>query len=305
MPMYVTPEKYRTMGFGMDIDDLDDIELATTLSRASAISETYCAVPRYPRQYSFLGGEITPEFPEQHPWRLPENDFDAGSRRVYPYSWPIKEVTDFKVKVTNTQYVSIAPAELFVNNNERYVEVISLQFTGVGLFGAIMPSIGLMRPVAQICYTYGFQFEMVDEIAFPTDARTYRGQNQYWLDDGPTVKVDGIVQDTGFTIDLIEGSVQFDHNLPAGSRVQLSYRYTLPTEVRDAVGEVCSYLLGRRESRRRGMADVNAVKISELSITKRAARSSGPSDSTIAAQLAALVPEAAILLDSLKNATIR
>jgi hypothetical protein len=291
------------MGFGMDLEGIEDFELATMLNHASAVAEAYCAVPRLPRQYSFLGGAIIPEQPEQHFWRVPEAFYDPGSRRIYPYSWPIREVTRFRVRVTNTQYVDIQPSELFINNTERYVEVVSLLMTGVGLFGVIVPTIGLMQPVAEICYTYGFHFEAVDEIVYPTDARTYRAQNQYWLDVDPAetiVKINDVVQTTGFTIDRIEGTVTFDANLAASDRVMVSYEYKLPTEVRDAVGAIVSYLIGQRETRQRGMTDISSLKMGEVSIVRKARPAA-----IEASQLQTLVPEAAFLLDGFKNITAR
>jgi hypothetical protein len=213
-------------------------------------------------------------------------------------------VTGFKVKVTNTQYVSIAPSEMFVNNTERYVEVISLQFTGVGLFGAIMPSIGLMRPVAQIAYAYGFEYEEPDEIAYPVDLRTYRAQSQFWTTHPTVVKVDGVMRTDGYTVNATEGTVTFASPLSASSLVQLSYGYRLPCEVRDAVGAIASYILGLRETRDRGMGDISSIKVNEVTITKHAPRGQQGVGS-IAAQLSTLAPEAALLLDGMNFITIR
>jgi hypothetical protein len=303
MTLYVTPAKYRTMGFGIDLDDPDDavedFELAAILDRSGAIAEGYCAVPTIPRKHSFLGGEITTTAPEQHPWRIPENDFDIGSRRVYLYHWPIKEVTQFRVKVTNTQYVELAPSEIFINNTERYIEVISLAFTGVGLFGAILPSLGLMRPVAEIAYKYGRTFEQPEERLYPTDARTYRGLNQFWFSSpAPSVEVNGAVQTTGYSVDHEEGTVIFDTPLAVGAKASATYSFPLPPEIRDAIGLIATHLLGERELQKRGMEGVDSIKVGEVTIKK--------SDPKLSAEnIDYFEPEAAWLLNGFKFPTVR
>jgi hypothetical protein len=298
MAVYLTPEKYRTMGFGIDLEGFEDFELASIMARASAIAEAYCAVPRLPVPHSFLGGSISTTRPEQHFWRLPESDFDVGSRRVYPYHWPIKSVLQFRVKVTNTQYVTIGPTEIFINNTERYLEVISLAFTGVGLFGAIIPSIGLMRPVSEIAYTYGYEFEEIGEILYPTDARTYRALHQFWVEDTAVIYVNGAVQTTGFSLDLTEGTVIFDTPLDVGARVTVDYTHRLPWEIRDAVALIATKLLGEREQQARGMTGVQSLKVSEVTITNNR-RGVDPEN------LFYVEPQAAGLLDGYRFMTVR
>jgi hypothetical protein len=299
MVLYVTPEKYRTLGFGIDLEGIEDVELVSILSRASAIADGYCAVPRLPHPHSFLGGSITPDKPEQHFWRLPESDFDVGSRRVYPYHWPVKSMTQFRVKVTNTQYVTIGPTELFINNTERYVEVISLAFTGVGLFGAILPTIGLMRPIVEIAYVYGEDFDEVGETLYATDARTYRALHQHWV-AGAKVYLNGAekVLTTDYTLGLTEGTVVFNDALSAGDVVTADYTHLLPWELRDAVGMIATHLLGEREQQARGMAGVKSLKVAEITITNA-------DDRVTSENLAYIEPEAAWLLDGFKFITVR
>jgi hypothetical protein len=296
----MTPEKYRTMGFGIDLDGIEDVELASIMSRASAIADGYCAVPKLPAPHSFLGGTITADNPEQHHWRMPESDFDMGSRRVYPYHWPIKTVESVDIKVTNTQYVHIESPQLYINNTGRYVEVVTLLLTGVGLFGMILPSLGLMQPVAEICYTYGYEFSETGEILYPTDARTYRALNQFWLPapSEPKVYIGGVLQTTGYTINRTEGTVVFNEPLDAGSVVTLDYAFALPHEIRDAVGMIATHLLGEREHQARGMTGVKSLKVAEVTITNS-------DDKIDSANLAYIEPEAAWLLDGFKYTTVR
>jgi len=299
MTLYVTPEKYRTMGLGIDLEGIEDFELAAILDRAGSIAEGYCSVPLIPRRHSFLGGSISVDAPEEHSWRIPENSFDIGQRRIYPYHHPIVSVEQFRIYVTNTQYVEIAPSEIFINNTDRYIEVISLAFTGVGLFGAILPSLGLMKPVSRIAYTYGREYEQPEERLYPTDARTYRALNQFWhADPAPIVEVDGVVVTTGFTVDRTEGTVIFDAPLATGQVVTAAYSYSLPDEIRNAVGPITAQLLGERELASKAMSGVQSIKMGEITISRTQPRLS-------AETLAECLPSAAWLLDGFKYTTIR
>lgn len=294
---YVSPEKFRTMGFGIDLDGIEDVELAALMERASAIADDYCTVPRFPVAHSFFGGSVTGE---QHEWTLPVNPLEYPRRRVWPLHWPIQSVTDFKVKVTNTQYVSVAPTELFINNADRYVEVVSLAFTGVGLFGAMIPSIGLMRPVAEISYTYGWNFQARGELLYPTDARTYRAANQFWnlTDTEPIIYLNGVAQPSGFTVDDVEGTVTFDTALAATDLVTADYDYTLPREIKEGTGHIAAYLIAQRQVQSRGMGGLQSLKVGEVSITAPTRRLSAES-------LPELVPEAASLLADYGFITVR
>lgn len=295
--LYVTPEKYRTMGFGIDLTDLEDVELASILERASTLVDAYCTVPRWPAPHSFFGGSVASE---QHDWTLPESALEGSRRRVWPYHWPIKAITDFRVRVTNTQYVQIAPTEIFINNASRYIEVVSLAFTGVGLFGALIPSIGLMRPVCEISYSYGWHFTASGETLYATDARTYRAQSQYW-DATVTAKVyvNGVEANVNdYTIDRTEGTVTFDTQLAATDVVTADYDFNLPWEIRDGVGHIATYLLSNREVQGRGMGGLQSLKVGEVSIVT-------PSQRLTAADIPILVPQASWLLDGFRFMTVR
>ena len=299
MTLYVTPEKFRTMGFGLDLSEIEDFELASILDRAGGLAESYCGVSMIPVKHSFFGGEILADNPEQHSWRIPENSFDIGQRRIYPYHWPIREVTLFRIYVTNTQYVEIAPSEIFINNTDRYIEVISLAFTGVGLFGAILPSLGLMKPVAKIAYTYGHSFAQPEERLYPTDARTYRALNQHWLaSPAPVVEVNGVVQSSGFTVDRTEGTVIFDAPQAVGAVVTVAYSFALEPNVRDGVGALGAHLLGERELAAKAMSGLQSIKVGEVTITRATPKLTVDNIDTVC-------PPAASFLAGLKTITIR
>jgi len=292
--LYVTPEKYRTQGFGIELADIEDVELAAILERASSLAEGYCAVPV---GHSFFGGSVVGE---QHDWTLPINPLELGRRRIWPLHWPILAVSSLRVNATNTQYVDVAPSELFINNTDRYVEVTSFAFTNVGLFGAGIAGIGLISPVASISYTYGRQFHALNETLYPTDARTYRASHQFWdLTTDPVVFVNGVEMDSAdYTVDALEGVIVFNDQLTATDRVTADYDHKLPWEIRDAVGQLATYLLTGRQVAMSTMGGLQTLKVGEVSMTT-------PTHRLSSVTIDQVVPAAAWLLDGFRYITVR
>ena len=297
--MYLTPARFREMGFGIDISELDDSELAALIAQAASVVDAYCNVPRIPQKHDFKGGTITKE---EHRWAMPEHSLDYGQRRMYPYHWPILEITDFKIYVTNSQYVEISPTELFINNSERWFEIVSYAVTSIGMFGAlIVPNIGLATPVAKVSYTYGWDFLVTDESLTHSDGQTWRAQNQYWhtTDDAdgnsrdPVIKKNGVVQSSGFTVDPVEGTVTFDANLAATDTVTATYHHKLPSEIQYGTGHIVAHLHGQAELHARGMAHLTQLKVAEVTM-----RRDTPKGNSLAENLDTMIPEAAMLLSA-------
>ena len=216
--MYLTTARFREMGFGVDVTEINDRELSALIAQASSVVDAYCNVPRIPQKHDFRGGSITGE---QHSWKMPEHSLDYGQRRMYPFHWPILQINQFRIYVTNSQYVEIAPSELFINNSERWFEIVSYAVTSIGMFGAmIVPNIGLATPVAKVDYDYGWDFTVTDEPLTHSDGQTWRAQNQYWHSTAdvegnsraPVIKKNGSTISTGFTIDYDEGTIVLDDN---------------------------------------------------------------------------------------------
>ena len=304
MSVYLTPQRFREMGFGIDISELDDTELAALIAQATSVVNSYCNVPRIPQMHSFLGGTIKGE---QHVWRYPVTPYEIGQRKYYPYHWPVLSVQQFRIYVTNTQYIEIGPDALMVNNSERYWEVVSLVLTSVGLFNAlIIPNVGLAQPIAKADYTYGWDFEVVDEPMTCSDGQTWRAQNQFWFTDtdrAPTIKKNGAAITTGFTIDSIEGTVVFEDNLLATDTVSASYHYRLPSDIQFGTGHIVAHLHGQAELHARGMAHVNRMTVAEVTLERR----DPPATKSLVDTLDILVPEAALLLSGYRadHMTIR
>lgn len=303
--MYLTPARFREMGFGIDVGELDDAELLALINQASSVVDSYCNVPRIPQMHDFRGGTITGE---QHAWRYPTTPFEIGQRRYYPWHWPIIAIQQFRIYVTNTQYVEIAPTELMINNSERYLEVVSLALTSSGLFNAlIVPNVGLATPIAKCSYTYGWDLTVNDEYLVCSDGQTWRAQNQFWHTDTgrePVIKKNGTIQTTGFTVNPIEGTVVFDSNLAASDIVSASYHHKLPRDIQYGTGHIISHLHGEAELHARGMAHLTRMRVAEVDM-ERDLRRGQPSG--LAELLDQLVPEAALLLAAYAqdNLTVR
>ena len=303
--MYLTPQRFREMGFGIDISELDDAELLSLCKQASAVVDSYCNVPRIPQKHDFRGGTITDE---EHTWGYPQTPFDIGRRRMYLFHYPIIAIQQFRIMVTNTQYITIAPTELMINKTERYFEVVSLAMTGTGLFNAlIIPNVALAVPIAHTSYTYGWDLLETDEEMTCTDGQTWRAQNQFWHTDTgrePVIKVNGAVVTTGFTVNANEGAVVFTDNLLATDTVSATYHYKLPSEIQFATGHIIAYLHGQAELHSRGMAHLTRLRVAEVDMERDLRRSLPTS---LISGLDNEVPEAAILLSAFRadNITIR
>ena len=295
---YLTPARFRELGFGVDLSETEDEELTSLLSQASAVVDAYCNVPRIPQLHDFRGGSITGE---QHTWRLPVGPLDVGQRRIYLWHWPVVKINQFRIHVTNTQYLEIAPTELYLNNSERWAEIVSYAVTHIGTFGAlVVPNIGLTTPVAKTDYDYGWDFFVIEESLVYSDGQTWRAQNQWWhsTDDAagesrdPIIERDGAVIETGFSIDYDEGTVVFDANQPAATTVKATYHHKLPRDLQYATGHIVAYLKGQAGLRAMGMSRLASLRVQEVEMRRAAPKSNLVED------LEALVPEAAILLSA-------
>jgi hypothetical protein len=284
--MYMTPARLRSIGSGIDLVGISDLALRSLCDEASAMVDTYCNVPLLPQRHSFLGGTITNE---KHNWDI-GTDQQYGTRRFWPWHTPIKDVLAFRIDVTNSQHVdivtetdSVSRQSMYVNESSGYVEVVALAVTSIGVFGSgLVPNLGLARPVGVMKYTYGYDFDEVDEPlmvevlddieATTSDSvmpDTYRAQNQFWdLTVTPVVKIDGVTKTptSDYTFNSIEGTVKLV--TPTAGLVTLTYRHNLPGAVAAATGETIVYLLGQRELASKGMEPLEEVHLGELSVRK-------------------------------------
>jgi hypothetical protein len=219
-----------------------------------------------PQQFDFRGGTIVGE---AHEWSVSAYDLPRPYR-YWPICQPVKTVDQFRIYATPNIYTEIATADMFINNNQSYIEVSSLVLTQYGIFGAgvVQTLIGMYNPVAKANYTYGWEFPVTGEILEPTDAWTYRAQNQFWI-GVPEVRLNGIVQTVGFTVDSTEGTVIFATPLAPSDLVTCSYTYPLPPAVAQATGMIAADILGERLLAAKEMIGVAEITAGEITIRRQ------------------------------------
>lgn len=262
---YVTPERFKTMGFGVDLTEVEDFELRSVLTRASDRVNAICAAPGLPQPHDFRGGTITDE---DHIWRMGDGVSQESQRSIYLWHYPIRTVTDLRIVLTNTQGVVFSPGELVVF--DRTVEIVSLAMTSAGLFGAfVVPEIGLSKPRVRASYTYGYSIQMVGQTLDATDGLTYRGADQWWdLAEDVVVYKDDVEVTSGYTIDYNEGTVTFDDPQGPDAHITVSYTTKLPRAVATATGILAAESIGDSEMRARGMSGLRHIRVGEIELDK-------------------------------------
>lgn len=271
MDPYLTPDRYRTMGWGLDTDAIPDVELRSLLHAASALVNSYCTVPLDPQPFSFRGGTVTKE----HSRYDMGTQFRPASSRVYVKSGPIETVTELHLIVTNTQYIAFDPSDLYIVSEENCIDIVSLKTTSVGIFGsALLPAVGNPRPVWETSYTYRYIFRSTDEYLEPTDAKTFRAQNQFWITGEAAypivVKKNGAVQTltTDYTLDTTEGTVSVVGAVTASDVWTATYAYTLPPDIATATGIIATTMLGERSLVAKGMTGLAGMRVEEIDLRR-------------------------------------
>ncbi len=256
--LYVTPEKFRVAGTGIDLDGIEDVELVSILSRASAAVNSYCAAPQLPQAHDFRGGTIAGE---RHEWSL-----YSERRRYYPWHSPLKEISAFRINVSEDAYVDINPDQMFTNLSGGYTEVVAMAL-GIGIF-PVVANLSLNTPVAQMDYTYGYEFPVIGETLYETDGNTFRAQNQWWTGD-VEVRVDGVALDPGdYTVDADEGTVFITDDLSAGQVVKADYTYTLPQNIAEATIVTARDALEQRSLTAKGLGGLLEVQVAEVRLRR-------------------------------------
>lgn len=293
---YLTPARFKTMRTGASFKNLSDAEIADVLSTASEVADAYCNVPLFPKPATFLGGTVVGE---EHRWLLPMSPLQHDvQRRVYPYRWPIREVTGFRIVIGADLGADIPASYLVVNNAERWVEVSSFATSGIispfGLMNFIVPS-GIQHPVVLLDYSYGWSIPEVDGL-YDVDGggRVWQASHGYWdTSVPPVVTVDGVIEATGWTVAAEDGRIRFADS-QAGKLVRVAYNHRLPGAIPRATALIAADLLGDAKLRQAGFVGVDRLTVNEVTIhrTKR--------EGSITDQLEEAVPEAAAMLSGFR-----
>lgn len=268
-PLYLTPLRYRSMGQGIDLDGIEDQDLASHIQIASGLVNTHCNVDV---DHDFRGGSVTDE---EHKWKL-GNYMWPGPRRVFPTHYPLTSLSSFRIYVTNTQYLDIPTAQVHWEEFSNALEpVIAASSIGVWSYTAI-PVSGFREPHARISYDYGFSFNATDEQMFPDGGIRWRAQNQWWDNTvTPVITINGTPVDAGdLTIDYDEGTVDIDDDVLTAldidvtevDHVRGTYTHKLPSNIMNATGMITTSLLGRRAIADKGLLGLSGIKVNEVEL---------------------------------------
>jgi hypothetical protein len=263
---YISPARFRRMGTGSDLTGIGDDELASILEDASSKVDRYCNAPEVPNKYSFLGGTMVGE-------ESPISD--KLDRRVQLVATPIKQVTDFRIMITNIDYVAPNLGHLYIEKRLGWIEPIPLGLTYIGLSGlaTLTPGLGLYHPQVRVTYDYGWEFPVTDLKLFPEDTfTTYAATHQFWFDDVDhpvSIKVNGVVQGSGFTVDPYEGTVTFNTPLTSSDVVTASFIYPLPFEIARATALIATQTISERQLVASGMGNLTSIRVAEITLTRQ------------------------------------
>jgi hypothetical protein len=262
----MTPERFKTMGFGVDLTDVKDHEIRAKLVSASSRVNVITAAPAEPRPHDFRGGTAVGE---RHFWNTGDGRAVPPKRQFWPWHYPLTGCSRLQIVLTNNRYIDIGETERYLTR--RTIEIVSLAMTASGIFGAaIVPEIGLLNPVVEMDYTYGYSIpyagELLEDTSAASDGLVFRAQDQWWTDDDVTVYVDGTEVTTGFTIDRDEGAVTFA--VEQTGVVTADYTTRLPRDIAMATGILAAESLGDREIRARGMGGLRAIRVGEITLEK-------------------------------------
>lgn len=266
MEPYVTPERFKAMGFGLDFDGLEEFELRSILRRASTRVNAIAAAPGLPQPHDFRGGSITGE---EHYWRMGDGVSQPDQRTFYLWHTPIKAVSDLRIRLTNTQGIIFDAGELYVSKDA--VEIVSLAMTSSGLFGSfVVPQVGLAKPRISASYTYGYSVPVTMQALDATDGKTFRAQDQWWDSTVPVTVYNeaGTAVTSGFTIDYDEGTVNFTSNQSPDVVFRASFTTKLPPGIAEATGILAAESVGNHEVRERGMSGLRSIRVGEIAIEK-------------------------------------
>ncbi len=260
MTPYVSPALYRALGYGAEVTS--DLDLYAQLQAATSLVNRHC---NQPPDFDFRGGVVAGE---QHTWDV-GNVYAKGTQRIWPDKRPVLTCEGFRIQVTNTQFLDVSTANVFINRNSNYIEpVIAASSIGVWSYSAI-PVAGLRVPVCEVDYTYGYNYVTTGELMFvdADDPQVWHAFNQFWSTSEITVyDKDGtpIELTVDYTVQPDEGTITLVGQ-PNGP-YRIDYQYKLPQEVRDATAQVATQLGGNAALAAAGMLGLSGMRVEEVEL---------------------------------------
>ena len=258
--LYLTPERFRTMGTGSDLSGIEDWELRSILESSSRLADSYCNAPVQPQPYSFRGGTVTNE----------PHTFGTDTRRFFFNFRPVRTINSFKMFASNSVFLTIAPNQIYLQEQQGWGEIVATQISLAGSLFPLTPFWGLQYPVARVGYDYGWRLAVTGEFFDPTDARLYRGVNQFWVStEDVNVYVNGTLADPiDYVVDYEEGTVLFNDALAAEDVVTADYTYPMPFDIARATALIASGVLAERDIVAKGMSQLQSLSVEEVRLTR-------------------------------------
>lgn len=262
--LYVTPGRYRTMGFGAALDEIEDSSLEAQLRLASSLINRYCARPH---TYDFRGGIV---IDEKHPWRIGNEHTPRGSVSVFPYCKPVLSVASFQIYVTNTQYLDVATQYLNIGSASEVTPVIAASSIGIWTYSAI-PVAGLPVPELRITYSYGYSHSDIDDELFTEGGGVYRAPSQWLISVAEVTKNDTpLTLTTDYTVNMVEGTITLSESqqdaMDLDDVLRMSYTHSIPEAVRDATAVVVTDLIGAGQVVGAGLQGLSRIKAEEIEL---------------------------------------
>lgn len=256
---YITEDRYRALGTGVDLTGKSSTEINAILEAASyAVNAAVGA----PEGYSFLGGTV---LDEAHQWRVASRAPKPTDGRIWPFNKPVRSVSAVRVYATSTQHLDFDSTQLFLQGDMGYVEPVATPST-TALYTALPPWL-LTSPIAYIDYEYGFDLSVTDERMATESGGSLRAGHQFWFTEEEVVlKKNGvIVPSVDYTVDYDEGTIT-PVTPDETATWKASYHFKLPPGVAAATALIASDLFGAGRIAAAGMLGLSGIKVEEVEL---------------------------------------
>jgi hypothetical protein len=278
MPKYLTISAYKRLDDGISLSGLSDIALANKINDAEALIDDYVGFDM--KRGGFEPHEISVQ-----------RRFEQSTLKTFdPQSpVPLRVITRYRIQVSNVSssgagfFANISSADCVINNDANYVEIVPLQAVTYSL-SPVLLQLGLDPPIVQMDCKVGYYIPMIgDDLIDSGDLKTFCAVEGYWASDytvalhlqpatlppvPPVVYVNGVIQNSGYTINYKEGSVTFSVARDPSDIVTADYTKTIPSAIRAATIIQTSHMLGQRALNQLGLSGLEAARSGDQDVRR-------------------------------------
>lgn len=279
---YLTPACVRNLGTGLPLDGLTDTDIAGLIEEAEALIDSEAGLDER-AGVGFASGTHT----EAQAW-------DFATRRVYPASFPVPvlSVQSFEVVVSKQQgstqevYATIDPTLVIIQNDEGYLEVLSLALALYSL-APVLTQLGLVQPFARFTYAAGYSIQQTSRRLFPSNEllgavdpvegedtgtlNLWHSRLPCWDDTQPvTVTQNGATLDPSlYTVSYDDGAVALNTSYALTDVVRASFVSTIPFEVVQIAKGAFVEVAGEYVANASGLAAFASARSGVRAVTRR------------------------------------